>query len=310
MSKTNYKTEYKYNRETLSSVPSTEQEETKYDKEVKTTKSEVGLADYEEQHNSKQKDMLVERVKLIYSEKAKLVKGEKLSSTRQLQLEVAERLLGPQAIAAEFSPQKSLSETNPDYTSEPNLRNPTKTKEQRILAAANRVNGMSGFAQNSSIESQLNQINKGGVLRSGDKVRVGGTQDKFDKMVFDKNSDLESFSFKRERNIKENLGHLNDWKEFLPKYEKVSSDCAEQIKTLEQQIELIKDGINVFARKGNHEKRNQIQIQIDRLRPSLVSSNENIAKANDRINTLATEIAKETKEIENYKKELDSKYSL
>jgi prefoldin subunit 5 len=54
----------------------------------------------------------------------------------------------------------------------------------------------------------------------------------------------------------------------------------------------IKDGINIFAHKGNRKERSILQNEIDSLNPSLRSSNDNIDQANSRINSLTTENSK------------------
>lgn len=210
-----------------------------------------------------------------------------------MQLTVAENLLGEKALAAEF-----------------NTKIPTKTREQRIANAANRVTGWNKFDSSNSIQAQIEAITNGGSDTGEKKIIVNGNQNKFDKLTYDKNEDLTSFSFERNRTIADNQESLQAWTEALPRYQKVSKEFQDKITQLEDQKNSIKDGINFFAKKGNQEKRNVLNREINSLITSLQSSNENINKANLRINSLTAENSKLTQEITNYKVELDREYVL
>jgi hypothetical protein len=107
-----------------------------YKTEQRNTSEAVGLANYEEDHDSAQKTALIERVKTLRGLKSNT--DAAFSSIQQLQLEVAERLLGPQTVAAEFPVIHDSIEleiknnTNkPNEYSEYDKRKQVKIREER-----------------------------------------------------------------------------------------------------------------------------------------------------------------------------------
>jgi hypothetical protein len=231
------------------------------------------------------------------------------SKTDIMRLEVAYRLLGVTNLA-EF---KQKSEDKGSKTFEvpvSETKTPTKTREQRIMNAANRVTGWNKFMPSGSIESHVEAINKGGSDRGENKIRASGKFNKSNELTYNYGKDLESFTYERNREIKESQATIDTWKDALPGYEKRSQELQIKITELKQQKSATKNGLNPFGNKGKQEKRDSLQGEIDTLKSYLKSSNGNIEKANSVIKSKTLEIAKITKEIADYKKELSKKYTL